>query len=146
MTSTSDHQPATSPPPPAENPLARHGKVSYLEIPALDVDRSAEFYGSVFGWTITGGHADAQRRSFEDASSELIGAFVTGREISSEPGILPFVYVTGIEHTVRDIAANGGEVVRPVYEQGDLWVTEFRDPAGNLIGVWQFRDDDRGPS
>ena len=117
--------------------LAKNGKVSYLEIPALDVDRSAEFYATVFGWTVTGGHADTQRRSFEDASRDLIGARVTGRTISGEPGLLPFIYVTRIDQTVRDIAANGGELLRPVYAQGNLWVTEFRDPGGNVIGIWQ---------
>ena len=31
----------------------------------------------------------------------------------------------------------GGEIVLPPYQEGDLWVATFRDPAGNLIGVWQ---------
>lgn len=117
--------------------LAINGKVSYLEIPALNVDRSAAFYAKVFGWNADAGHADAQRRSFEDASGELIGAWVTGRAISSAPGLLPFIYVTKIDRTVAEIAASGGELLRPVYAEGDLWVTEFRDPAGNVLGIWQ---------
>ncbi|MBF6600315.1 MAG: VOC family protein [Dehalococcoidia bacterium] len=121
------------------NPLAVHGKVSYMEIPALDVDRSAAFYADVFGWTTTGGHADEQRRSFEDASGQIIGAWVTGRAISSTPGILPYVYVAAIHGVADAIGRHGGVLARPVYEQGDLWVTEFRDPAGNMLGIWQFR-------
>ena len=117
--------------------LAKNGKVSYLEIPALDVDRSAAFYANVFGWTRTGDHNDASRCSFEDASGDLIGAWVTGRAISVEPGILAFIYVTQIDDTVKQIEASGGELLRAVYAQGDLWVTEFRDPAGNVVGVWQ---------
>jgi hypothetical protein len=23
------------------------------------------------------------------------------------------------------------------YPEGDLWVATFRDPAGNVLGVWQ---------
>ena len=29
-----------------------HGKVCYIELPAADSPRSAEFYRAVFGWTI----------------------------------------------------------------------------------------------
>jgi predicted enzyme related to lactoylglutathione lyase len=32
--------------------LARHGHLSYLEIPALDIEQSAAFYEAVFGWKV----------------------------------------------------------------------------------------------
>ena len=35
----------------SETGLARNGKISYMQIPALDVGRSSAFYGRVFGWT-----------------------------------------------------------------------------------------------
>ena len=41
--------------PAAEAGLFRHGKVSYMQIPALDVRASAAFYATVFGWQIRGG-------------------------------------------------------------------------------------------
>ncbi|HEY8173797.1 MAG TPA: VOC family protein [Dehalococcoidia bacterium] len=115
--------------------LAVHGKVSYMQIPAVDVEKSAAFYAAVFGWTLRG---DSNHRSFDDASGELIGAFMPGRAVSREPGILPYVYVTGIDRTIAQIEAHGGEVVRAPYAEGDLWVATFRDPAGNVIGVWQM--------
>jgi hypothetical protein len=31
-----------------------------------------------------------------------------------------------------------GEVVAPSAAQGDIHVARMRDPAGNLIGLWQF--------
>jgi hypothetical protein len=33
-------------------PTSRHGKVCYLQIPAADVDTSAQFYQEVFGWSL----------------------------------------------------------------------------------------------
>jgi len=33
-------------------PTLGNGKICYVEIPALDVRRSAEFYSKVFGWQI----------------------------------------------------------------------------------------------
>jgi predicted enzyme related to lactoylglutathione lyase len=42
--------------------------------------------------------------------------------------------------TLAEVVARGGEVVTAPYPEGDLWVATFRDPAGNVLGVWQ-----RGP-
>ena len=33
-------------------PTFANGKICYLEMPATDIARSAEFYKGVFGWTI----------------------------------------------------------------------------------------------
>jgi predicted enzyme related to lactoylglutathione lyase len=119
-----------------ERGRARHGKLSYVQIPALDVDRSAAFYTAVFGWSSRDDRNPAHR-SFADATGELIGAFVTAHAASREPGVLPNVYVDRIDDTIAKIEANGGEIARAPYPEGALWVATFRDPAGNVIGVWQ---------
>lgn len=119
----------------ATNPIARHGKLSYVQVPAPDAARSARFYEAVFGWTIRG---SADHVSFEDASGELIGAFIPGLEVAKEPGIFPYIYVDSVGETLRSILANGGTVVREPYAEEDLTVANFADPAGNVLGVWQF--------
>lgn len=119
---------------PASAGLHRHGKLSYIEIPAVDVAESAAFYQRVFGWNVRG-NGDA----FDDTTSEIIGHWVTGRRVSEEAGILPYIYVESIDRTVAEVRAQGCEVVRGPFEEGPLWVAIFRDPAGNLIGVWQAR-------
>jgi predicted enzyme related to lactoylglutathione lyase len=116
--------------------LARHGKVAYLQIPAVDVDGSGRFYASVFGWSIRA-DTNPAHRSFTDASGDLIGAFVIDLAVSRQPGVLPYVYVTKIDNTIRQIEAGGGKIVKQPYLEGDLWVATFRDPAGNLMGIWQ---------
>lgn len=115
--------------------LARHGHISYLEIPAADVEPSARFYESVFGWEIS--RRDDGKCSFDDRSGNLIGRWVTGRAVSSEPGLLPFIYVDQIDAIVEGITKSGGQIVQPPRPEGNLWVAAFRDPAGNLLGIWQ---------
>jgi uncharacterized protein len=115
--------------------LARHGHVSYLEIPALDPEQSAAFYEAVFGWNIS--RRDNVDRSFDDRSGAFIGRWATDRTASREPGLLPYIYVDRIDDVVARIGRHGGEVVKPPYPEGDLWVATFRDPAGNLMGIWQ---------
>jgi uncharacterized protein len=33
-------------------PTLANGKICYVEMPAVDVNRSVDFYGKVFGWNI----------------------------------------------------------------------------------------------
>jgi hypothetical protein len=129
------NKPADSSPEAERRHLFGHGRLSYIQIPADDPQRSSEFYASVFGWVIRGGNND--HLSFTDATGDMIGAWVTGRALRQEPGILPYIYVHGIDAVIERIKANGGEMVKIVYPEGDLWVATFRDPAGNVIGIWQ---------
>jgi predicted enzyme related to lactoylglutathione lyase len=115
--------------------LARHGHVSYLEIPAIDGEKSAAFYEVVFGWQIR--RRDSGQHSFDDGSGNLIGAWVTDRAASREPGLVPYIYVDRIDEVIQRLVTQGGQIIRPPYPEGDLWVATFRDPAGNLMGVWQ---------
>ena len=57
--------------------------------------------------------------------------------VAGEPGVLPYVFVERVDETLEKVVAQGGEVVTPPYPEGDLRVATFRDPAGNVIGVWQ---------
>jgi hypothetical protein len=114
--------------------MSRNGSLSYLHIPAVDLQRSAAFYRDVLGWDIR--NADTGRPGFVDPSGNLGGAFVTNQAVAREPGLLPYLYADRIDDTLADIVAHGGEVVTPPYPQGDLWVATFRDPAGNVLGLW----------
>ena len=62
---------------------------------------------------------------------------MTDQAISREPGLLPYIYVERIDDTLEQVEAQGGEVVKAPYPEGNLWVATFRDPAGNVIGIWQ---------
>ena len=115
--------------------LARHGGLSYLEIPAVDPSRSAAFYKNVLGWTVRG--EDTADPRFEDATGHLIGRWITGRVVSREPGLLAYFCVDRIDNTVERVVSHGGEIVKAPYPEGNLWVATVRDPAGNVIGVWQ---------
>ena len=116
--------------------IARTGGITYMQIPSADAEASADFYERVFGWSIR--QRGTPHVTFADGSGHVIGAFITDREISREPGILPYIYVSKIEDTVAAIKANGGEIVRDIYPEGGLKVATFRDVAGNVMGAWQM--------
>jgi uncharacterized protein len=115
--------------------LTRPGGISYLHIPATDVRRAAVFYEAVFGWNVHG--HDTDRPGFDDGTGHVSGAWMTNQAISREPGLLPYIYVDPIDECVGRIREHGGEVVTGPDPEGDLLVATFRDPEGNLIGLWQ---------
>jgi predicted enzyme related to lactoylglutathione lyase len=51
--------------------------------------------------------------------------------------LLPYIYVDRIDDAVARVATSGGEIVKGTYPAGNLWIATIRDPAGNLIGLWQ---------
>ncbi|MGB6667522.1 MAG: VOC family protein [Candidatus Acidiferrum sp.] len=113
-------------------------RVCYIEIPAKDVYRSADFYEKVFGWNIR--NRESERPSFDDATGNVSGAWVTGRESTHKPGLLAYVWVNNIDATLARITAEGGVVVETAHADspgGTSKIATFRDPAGNLIGLYQ---------
>jgi uncharacterized protein len=123
-------QPATG----VESRVARLGGVSYLHIPAQNARLSAAFYHTVFGWNL---HGDPDHPSFDDGTGHVIGSWTTELGVAGDAGVLPYIYVARVDGTLSKITAHGGEIVKPPYPEGDLWVATFRDPAGNVLGVWQ---------
>ncbi|HEV2386281.1 MAG TPA: VOC family protein [Candidatus Acidoferrales bacterium] len=112
-------------------------RLCYLEIPAINLRQSVAFYEKIFGWNIR--RRDSDRPSFDDATGNVSGAWVTGRAISREAGLLPYIWVDNIDAILAEAAAHGGEVVhsRRLDSPGGEWIATLRDPAGNLIGLYQ---------
>jgi predicted enzyme related to lactoylglutathione lyase len=118
-------------------PTLANGKICYVEIPAADVRRSVDFYEAVFGWK-TRRRGDGQI-AFDDGTGEVSGTWVTGRPPSSQPGLLLYVMVDDIAKTVDAVVAHGGEIVQPIGADAPEITARFRDPAGNVLGLYQQR-------
>ena len=116
-------------------PTLANGKICYLEIPAVDVPRSADFYAKVFGWRIRP-RSDGPP-SFDDTTGEVSGTWVLGRSPAAKPGLLLYVMVDSLAATLDAIVANGGEIVQPIGADAPEITARFRDPAGNVIGLYQ---------
>jgi len=115
-----------------------HPRFCYMEIPAKDVTQSARFYEKVFGWNIR--NPEGARPAFDDAPGNISGAWVTGRQIAQEPGLLPYIWVDDLQATLALVAAHGGEIVKapaPDTPGGTSYIANFRDPAGNMLGLYQ---------
>jgi predicted enzyme related to lactoylglutathione lyase len=112
-----------------------NGKVCYVELPATDVERSAAFYEEVFGWKIR--QRDNGPTAFDDTTGEVSGAWVTGRPPATAPGLLVYVMVDDALAAVEAVVAHGGEIVQPIGVDAPEITARFRDPGGNVIGLYQ---------
>ena len=116
-------------------PTYGNGKICYVEIPAVDVQRSSEFYAKAFGWQ-TRKRGDGAL-AFDDGVGQVSGTWVLGRKPMSEVGLLVYIMVDDATATVEAVRAAGCEIVQPVGADAPEITARFRDPAGNIIGIYQ---------
>jgi predicted enzyme related to lactoylglutathione lyase len=116
-------------------PTYRTGKICYIEIPTVDIDQSVDFYSRAFGWQI-------RRRgdgsiAFDDTVNEVSGTWVLGRQPSSGDTLVVYIMVANAARAEEAIIAAGGEVAQPVDPGSPEVHFTFRDPAGNVLGIYQ---------
>ena len=112
-----------------------NGKICYIEMPTTDVARSADFYSRVFGWK-TRKRGDGAV-AFDDTTGEVSGTWVKGRPASGQPGLLVYIMVDDAAAVVDTIVAAGGEIVQPIGADAPEITARFRDPGGNVLGLYQ---------
>jgi predicted enzyme related to lactoylglutathione lyase len=120
-------------------PTPTNGKICYIEIPAVDVQRSARFYEQVFGWR-TRERGDGHL-AFDDTTGQVSGSWVVGRPPSPQPGLLLYIMVDSVAAAVEAVIAHGGDIAQPIGGDAPEITARFSDPAGNVIGLYQEPGD-----
>lgn len=116
-------------------PTLANGKICYIQIPAIDIPLSAKFYEKAFGWNLR------ERKdgsiAFDDTVGQVSGTWVTGRPPASTPGLLVYIMVDSVAATMEKVTAAGGEITQPIGADAPEITARFRDPAGNILGLYQ---------
>jgi len=116
-------------------PTLGDGKICYIEIPAIDIDRSIAFYQQVFGWNIrTRGDGS---KSFDDGVGQVSGTWRLERKPMTEVGLLIYIMVDSVAETADKVVAAGGTIVQPIGADAPEITARFADPAGNILGLYQ---------
>ncbi len=118
-----------------QHPGGGNGKICYLEIPAEDINRSADFYKAVFNWPLR--DKGTENVAFDDGVGVVSGMWTLGRKPSTEPGLLIYVMMDSVADTVEVVIANGGKIVQPIGMDAPEITARFSDPAGNVLGLYQ---------
>lgn len=120
------------------------GRIVHFELPYDDEARARDFYGGLFGWDL---------QSYPGMDYTMVSTGPTGDQGPTEPGYInggmghrsdalsaPVVVVDveDIDATLAEVESRGGAVVEGRSPVGDMgWAAYFRDPEGNVIGLWQ---------
>jgi predicted enzyme related to lactoylglutathione lyase len=123
-------------------------KVVHFEIPADDIDRAKDFYGSVFGWQLQtmqmeGGEYTIAMTTPIDEQSQVPtepGAINGGmmRREEHTPSPVITIGVDAIDDALQKIASRGGATVTPRTPIPGMGAfAYFKDPEGNLMGLWE---------
>jgi predicted enzyme related to lactoylglutathione lyase/uncharacterized protein YciI len=105
--------------------------VNWFEVHSNDVANAAEWYGRIFGWTIT--PIDGMDYALVDTGHALGGGITTA---THDPDTLVYVEVPDLEQVLERVEASGGKVVVPVTEIPDMVTfAVFADPEGNVMGL-----------
>lgn len=97
---------------------------------------SAEFYGtSPAGKTHQRGDGSL---TFARGFGEVNGTWMTGTPPATSPGLFIHSVVDSVEAT-GTVVEQGGEVAQPIGGHAREVTARFRDPAGNVLGLYQDR-------
>ena len=116
-------------------PTLSNGKICYIELPAADIARSAAFYQKVFGWSVR--TRPNGSTAFDDTVGQVSGSFVKGRPPHTTVGLIFYIMVDDCVATLEAVGANGGEIAQPIGVDAPEITARFRDPGGNVIGLYQ---------
>jgi uncharacterized protein len=118
--------------------------ICHFEIPADDLNRAADFYRGLFGWNIQPYDPDkiwmvATVPTDEKGKPERPG--VNGMLIKKQHPQHPFanyILVEDIDAYAKKAEELGGAIAMPkTAVPGMGWFLYFKDPEGNIMGMWQ---------
>jgi uncharacterized protein len=114
----------------------RTGSITFIEIPVRDLNRAADFYAGVFGWSFE--HDDlASSWFFTTPGVGPMGAITTDRP-SARDGLRIVVAVDDVSAATRRAIAHGGGAA-DIDTSVSLDVGEFKlliDPDGNRLFIF----------
>jgi predicted enzyme related to lactoylglutathione lyase len=107
-------------------------KINYIEFTSTDIERSKQFYATVFGWSFE--DWGPEYISFSAASAGIDGGFMKGE--AKRGGPLVVLYASDLAATEKAIVDAGGTITVPTFAFPGGHRFHFSDNAGNELAVW----------
>ena len=114
-----------------------HHSIDYFEIYVEDIAAAKSFYGEAFGWRFNDYGEDYAGIKAPDDDTDEVGGLTRGTPGSSP---LVLVFSEDLDGSAQAVSAAGGEVVEGPYDYPGGRRFRFRDPSGNVLGVYQPSD------
>lgn len=114
-------------------------RIIHFEIPANKPEESMLFYQQVFGWKFQQFAGQEYWLAETGAANEagINGAIIKRRD-PAQP-LSNSIQVPDMDKALKAIAAAGGQVVVPKTEMPGGSFAFFKDPDGNILGLWEMQ-------
>lgn len=114
--------------------MNEHEKINYVELPAIDIEATKDFFIQTFGWTFEDFGPDYVAFS----NSGLDGGFFRAdlKSTSSTGSALVIFYSQDLEMIQGKIDKAGGKIVKPIFSFPGGRRFHFTEPSGNEFAVW----------
>jgi len=113
-------------------------RVVHFEIPCDDPQRTMDFFRQVFGWKFEqfGTEEYWSAITGDDDTAGINGGLMKKRD--PQQPVANSIQVFNLERTVDEIEKAGGTIVVPKMPiPGVGWLAYFKDPDGNIHGLYQ---------
>jgi predicted enzyme related to lactoylglutathione lyase len=115
-----------------ENP----NRIDYFEIGTPQPQQAREFYGGLFGWTVSEPSTPANYAMVDEGS----GGLWDTTEIGAESWAIFYVHVADVRAAIEKAESLGARVAIPFTDNGVIEFAHLVDPLGNRFGVWRPKE------
>ncbi|MDP2388193.1 MAG: VOC family protein [Bacteroidota bacterium] len=117
-------------------------RVVHFEIPCNEPEKTIEFFKTAFGWNFQKFGAEEYWIALSgDATTPGINGAIMKKKDPNQP-IVNSINVANLDESIKNIEKAGGLIVVPKMPIPTVgWLAYFKDPDGNIHGVYQ---DDPG--
>jgi predicted enzyme related to lactoylglutathione lyase len=114
------------------------GTPCWLDYGATDVDAAREFYGTLFGWSYTGGDPEYGGYLNAERGGHQVAGMGPLMDAADPPGWTLYFAADDAAATAAAIREAGGTVVVEPMQVGPMGTMVIaRDPQGHGFGLWQ---------
>lgn len=112
-------------------------RVTHFEIPCEQPERTMSFFEGVFNWSFKKFGEEEYWFAVTGKDSPGINGAIMKKRHPDQP-IANSISVNKIDETLKKIEKYKGQVVVPKMAiPGAGWIAFFKDPDGNIHGLWQ---------
>lgn len=112
--------------------MREEGKIDYIEIPVMDLVKTREFFGALYGWEFQEWGPDYF--SFNDG--RLDGGLRRADEPAPASGVLLVFYSNNLERDFERVKELGATISQEIFDFPGGRRFHFVDPAGTEFAMW----------